>query len=342
MGKMILSLDGGGIRGIITATILAHLEESVRRISGNEDIRISDCFDLLSGTSTGGILVCLYLTPSVENPSRPRYTALQIRDFYRDMGPVLFKRSFFYRISSGFGLFKSRYSEENISVYCKKYFGDCWISQVINDCLVTSYEMDNRKALLFSRYNVLKYGDTADYRLADIARATSAAPTYFSPAKISARDNTQRHLVDGGVYANNPAMCAFVEAVKLWPDTSVKDYFMVSVGTGKAEKSYQWEKTHKYGYLRWLEPVIDILTSSVSETVDFQMRQLFSANCVPDRYIRMEPPLLNSDSRMDNVSAKNILALMDCAERYIENNYSLLESLTERVSRHCSQKMDNR
>lgn len=332
MEKRILSLDGGGIRGIITATILAHIEEGVKKITGNEQVRVSDCFDLLSGTSTGGILVCLYLTPSDKEPSRPKYTALQIRDFYRDMGPFLFKRTFFYRISSGFGLFKSRYSEENISEYCKKYFGNCWISQVMKDCLVTSYEMDNRKALLFSRYNVQKYGDSADYKLSDIARATSAAPTYFSPARIPARDNTQRHLVDGGVYANNPAMCAFVEAVKLWPHTAVKDYFMLSVGTGKVEKSYQWEKTHKYGYLRWLEPVIDILTSSVSETVDFQMKQVFSANCVPDRYIRMEPPLLNSDSRMDNASAKNIRALLDCAESFIDNNQDLLGSLIGKLS----------
>jgi patatin-like phospholipase/acyl hydrolase len=338
----ILSLDGGGIRGIIPATILAHLEAELQKKTGNENLRIIDFFDLIAGTSTGGILACLYLTPSeparsLSRPGksniRPKYTAIQIRDLYRDMGPLLFHKSLKYKLVSGFGLFKSRYCEESLIEHCRRYFGDSYVSDVMKDCLITSYELSTRKALLFSLYNVKKYGDAANYRLADIARATSAAPTYFSPALIYAKDNTSRHLVDGGVYANNPAMCALVEAVKLWPDLDVKDYCMLSVGTGKTEKSYEWEKTHRYGFIRWLEPIIDILTSSVAETVDFQMQQLFSSNNVPQSYIRIEPPLLASDPRMDNASEKNIRALLDAAESYIDNNKVLLDNIVSLLAK---------
>ncbi len=346
MELSILSLDGGGIRGIITASILAHIEARVQELSRNNQLKIADCFDLLSGTSTGGIIVALALTPSDKNEmtangitskeeisaiSRPKYSAADILELYLEMGPLLFQRSLWYRLGSGFGLFKSRYNKEAVEEHCKKCFGDRWISEVVKDCLITSYEMNTRKALFFSKYNVLKYGDSANYKLSDIARATSAAPTYFSPALINAKDKTFRHLVDGGVYANNPAMCALVETVKLWPGNGVKDYFMLSVGTGKVIKSYDWEKTHKYGFIKWLEPIIDILTSSVSETVDFQMQQLFSCNGVPDSYIRLEPPLLSSDSRMDNASKRNVKALSEAAKSFIDKNSEVLEKISQRI-----------
>lgn len=329
--KKILSLDGGGIRGIIPAAILANLETRLQKSKGDDNVRIAGFFDLLAGTSTGGILTCLYLTPEKAGSSWPRFSASQVLEFYLELGPSSFHRSFSQLLTSGLGVFKSRYCEDALYGLCKKKMGDSYISEVLKDCLITSYEMSSRKALLFSKYNVSKFGDSADYKLCDIARATSAAPTYFPPARIFARDNTDRHLVDGGVYANNPAMCALVEAVKLWPGLAINDYFILSVGTGKSEKYYSWEKTHKFGYLRWLEPIIDILTSSVAETTDFQMRQLFSASKVPGNYIRIEPPLLSSDTRMDNASKKNVRALRNAAQSYIEDNQAVFDSILTKL-----------
>lgn len=335
--KKILSLDGGGIRGIIPATILAHLEARLQQEKRDESLRIADFFDLLAGTSTGGIITCLYLTPdksAIKDDAgsfRPKYSAAQVLDFYLELGPASFHRSFQQLLLSGLGLFKSRYSEDALYELSKRTMGESYISEVMKDCLITSYEMNTRKALFFSKYNVKKYGDAADYKLCDIARSTSAAPTYFPPARIYAKDKTDRHLVDGGVYANNPSMCAVVEAVKLWPELTIRDYCLLSIGTGKTEKSYQWEKTHKYGYLSWLQPIIDILTSSVTETVDFQIRQLFTASSVPENYIRIEPPLLYADTRMDNASANNIKALKEAAKSYIDNNTEKLNSLVAKL-----------
>jgi len=323
----LLTLDGGGIRGIIPASILAYLEEELKRALNNAQLKIADCFDLIGGTSTGGILSCLYLTPDENNPSRPKYSAAQIRDFYKEYGPKLFHKSFWYKIVSGLGVFKSRYSEKALCEFANKLMGNTYISSVIKDCLITSYDMSMRKALFFTKYNVSKYGSSADYLLADVARATSAAPTYFSPARIFAKDNTSRHLVDGGVFANNPSMCAYVEGMKLWPEKSIKNYCMISIGTGKVTHPYDWEKTHKFGYLQWLQPIIDVLSSSVGETVDFQMKQLFTAGGVAGNYIRIEPSLLYADPRMDNASLKNIAALEDAARYYIEDNQDLFEKI---------------
>jgi patatin-like phospholipase/acyl hydrolase len=133
--------------------------------------------------------------------------------------------------------------------------------------------------------------------------------------------------VDGGVFANNPSMCAYVEGVKLWPDKPVSDYCMLSIGTGKVIRPYSWEKTHKFGFIQWLQPIIDVLSSSVGETVDFQVRQLFTAGGVADSYVRIEPDLLSADSRMDYASLKNIAALEEAARYYIENNEHVFDHI---------------
>ncbi|MDD4058667.1 MAG: patatin-like phospholipase family protein, partial [Bacteroidales bacterium] len=175
--KKILTIDGGGIRGVIPAAILANLEERLRNSSGNRELRLADCFDLLSGTSTGGILSILYLSPK-------RYSGAQILEFYRELGPKLFHKSFSYKLASGFGLFSSRYKEDALYDFAKRILGDATISEVAKDCLITSYEMTSRKALLFTKSDTRKYGSMADYKLCDIVRATSAAPTYFPPARV--------------------------------------------------------------------------------------------------------------------------------------------------------------
>ncbi|MDD2492119.1 MAG: patatin-like phospholipase family protein [Bacteroidales bacterium] len=336
--KKILTIDGGGIRGVIPAAILANLEERLRNSSGNRELRLADCFDLLSGTSTGGILSILYLSPK-------RYSGAQILEFYRELGPKLFHKSFSYKLASGFGLFSSRYKEDALYDFAKRILGDATISEVAKDCLITSYEMTSRKALLFTKSDTRKYGSMADYKLCDIVRATSAAPTYFPPARVYPRssellkadgvseDNIPfRNLVDGGIYANNPSMCALVEAIKLWPDESLKSLMMVSAGTGKAERSYPYERVRKFGYIGWLSPILDIMLSSVAETVDYQVRQVCKSIGCPKNYIRIEPSLLNADVDMDRATEKNIRELVNAAQHYIDHNGDILDSIVDSIS----------
>ncbi len=326
--KKILSIDGGGIRGILPAAVMAHLERRAQLASGNNEIRIADMFHLLAGTSAGGILTCLYLTPkNSPQDNRPKYSASEILNFYTELGPLLFKRPFSYLLRSGFGLFRSRYREDALYTFAKEIIGESYVSEVMKDCLITAYDLSSRKALLFSRYSTERYKEMADYKLCDIACATSAAPSYFIPARIFAKDSSSRHLVDGGVYANNPAMCSFVEAIKLWPDVPVKDFYMLSVGTGKVVKPYHYSKTKRFGYTDWLAPIIDIFTSSVAETVDYQMKQIFGVNNVPDNYLRIEPPILTADVKIDNASISNIRKLESAAQNFIDHNSPLFDKL---------------
>jgi hypothetical protein len=127
-------------------------------------------------------------------------------------------------------------------------------------------------------------------------------------------------------------MCALVESIKLWPDVGITGYSMLSVGTGKAEKPYLYEKTRRFGYIGWLSPIIDIMLSSVAETVNYQMNQVFTSVGAPENYIRIEPLLLDADVDMDNASPKNIRALVNAAQYFIDHNGHLLDKLVETYS----------
>lgn len=330
--KKILSIDGGGIRGLLPAAILAHIEKRIRQEANNSNLKIADCFDLLAGTSAGGILVALYLTPENKlEKSRPKYSAQQVLDFYAELGPLLFKKSFGYFLKSAAGLIRSRYSEDALYDFSKKFIGDSYISEVMKDCLITAYDMSSRKALLFSRFATEKYGDMANYKLCDIACSTSAAPSYFIPAQIFAKDGRARHLVDGGVYASNPAMCALVEAIKIWPQEQISNFYMLSIGTGKVVRPYHYSDTKNFGYFHWLNPILDILMSSVSETVDYQMQQIFSVSGVHQNYARIEPPMLTADIKIDSASAKNMRKLHSAAQNYIDHNAPLLDAICQSI-----------
>lgn len=336
--KTILSIDGGGVRGILPAAIVAHIEKRAQQMSGNSNLRVAHLFDLLGGTSAGGILTTLYLTPSSSNNSTPKYSAGEVAQLYKELAPTLFYRRFSYRLRSAFGLLRSRYNEEELYRFSKELIGDTYLSEVMSECLITAYDLTNRKAILFSKNSTRKYGDMADYKLSDVACATSAAPSYFVPANIESKEGVKRHLVDGGVYASNPTMCTLVEALKIWPDKGLDRHFLLSIGCGKVVKPYHPHRTKRYGYIHWLNPLIDVLMSSVAETTDYQVMQMFRLAHSSENYIRIEPSILNASSRIDNANPENIRRLCAAAGNFIEHNGVLLEEITSRLVENLSKK----
>jgi uncharacterized protein len=99
-----LSIDGGGIRGIVPACVLIQLETELREATGDDDLKIGECFDLIAGTSTGGILALLLLMPHADDPTRARFSARDALNLYLEYGDDIFDRSVWQRISSGFGI----------------------------------------------------------------------------------------------------------------------------------------------------------------------------------------------------------------------------------------------
>ena len=306
----ILSIDGGGIRGIIPGQILVSLENKLKELDNNPDARIADYFDLIAGTSTGGILTCMYLCPSLEDKNRPKFTAQNAVDLYLDRGDEIFDISIWQKIKSAGGIADEKYSEKELEEALKDYLGDLKLSDLIKPCLITSYDIKKRKGHFF-RSHKAKIESQYNFLVREAARATSAAPTYFEVARAKADDMLVYPLIDGGVFVNNPALCAYSEA-RGWNFGSEKDkpkaaeMMILSIGTGGKEKSYEYKKAKDWGMVQWLQPIIDIMMSGAADVVDYQLEQIYDAVGKPDQYLRIDPDLYGADSAMDNASKENM------------------------------------
>jgi patatin-like phospholipase/acyl hydrolase len=163
-----------------------------------------------------------------------------------------------------------------------------------------------------------------NWKVTDIARATSAAPTYFPPKHLT-RGMDDYALVDGGVYVNNPAMAAYVEARLLYPDAA--RVIVVSVGTGDRQDGITYAQANKWGLLGWAKQIVPVLMDSVSEAVDFELTTL--PECT---YYRLQPlnlPL--SAGPMDNVAPENLDALQSIAKNYVTAQSSLLDKISDEL-----------
>jgi len=309
----ILSIDGGGIRGIIPGQVIVALEHKLQQIKNDPSFRIADAFDLIAGTSTGGILTCLYLCPDSQSPARSRFTAQDAVNLYLENGDDIFDVGFFKKFTSVGGLTDEKYSADALEKILRRYLGDLKLSQLLKPCLITAYDIYARKAKFFNQQDT-KGGSslTDDFYVRDVARATSAAPTYFEPANITSFDRSVYPLVDGGTFANNPAMCACVEAFGYDSSLKITDLKVLSIGTGSADKPYHYSEAKNWGKLGWVGPVLDIMFDGVSDTVDYQLKMLFNSAGVPKQYLRLQVDLGEHpevDSAMDNASKENMRAL---------------------------------
>lgn len=278
--KLILSIDGGGIRGIVPATVLARLEYLLGQPAGQ-------VFDLISGTSTGGIIACA-LGAGVP--------AKQMVDIYSKRGAEIFNRSLFR-----FPAFQPKYSAEGLERVLFDVFGYAEFRSSMTKLLIPAYDM-----ILDQPFHFKSWKSIFGVHHTDVARATSAAPTYFALAAA--------RFIDGGVFANNPALNAFAEAERLWP---TDDVFMLSLGTGF--KPGQRKPVKRGGLLDWMRPILDLALDGPPRDVEYMAAQLLG-----NRHIRITGELPASvNGAMDDVSPANILALQVFADDLVTKGSNL-------------------
>ncbi len=310
--KKILSIDGGGIRGIIPGQILVQLEKKLQDKTNNPTARISEYFDFMAGTSTGGILISLLLAPSEEDPLKSRFSAEEALDLYVKYGGKIFDLDIWQEVTSGKGVLDEKYNEKPLENLLDRYLKDTKLSQLIKPCLVSSYDVERRETHFFAQQDKVLKGKGGDFYIKDVCRATSAAPTYFEAAHITSLSGLSYGLVDGGVFANNPTLCAYSEVRNAKDKPTAKDMFIVSLGTGSKQQSYSYKKVRNWGSISWIRPVIDIMMSGASETTNYHLLKMYSAVNKPENYIRLQPAeMLHADLEMDNASKENISALQE-------------------------------
>jgi patatin-like phospholipase/acyl hydrolase len=292
----VLAVDGGGIRGIIPAVILAELQNRL----GKEAWQT---FDLIAGTSTGGI-IALGLGTACNN-GKP-YSPDQLLNLYLNNGAAIFKKSWLTPVRQ---LLLPKYSPDGLQATLTRFFQSTEFCTALTPLLVSSYNLQKQLPFFFKSHLIAARPDY-NWKVTEIARATSAAPTFFPPFHLT-RGTDDYALVDGGIFVNNPSMAAYVEARLIYP--SAQRVVVVSVGTGDRQDIITFAQANKWGLLGWAKQIVPVLMDSVSEAVDFELTTL--PECTYYRLqVRDLPP---AAGQMDNVARDNLDALQTLARNYL-------------------------
>ena len=168
----ILSIDGGGVRGLIPGAVIVEIEKRMGK-------PISQLFDLLSGTSAGGHIALALATPG--DDGKPRWSAQELAAYYREAYGRIFDNSGFKVLDALKGLTNERYSADGIDAALNEIFGEAKLSEALIEVLITAFEVEGGEPHFFLRSEA-RSEPKKDYLMSFVARATSAAPTYFEPA----------------------------------------------------------------------------------------------------------------------------------------------------------------
>lgn len=291
----VVSIDGGGIRGLVTTILL----QRIIATPGLENFLKS--IDLISGTSTGGLLA-LGIAYGLD--------LSQIRDMYVNEGPKIFDDSWLDNLVDLGKLRGADYSTKPLRLELKKLFGDATLGQLERRVLITAFDLDNEdpnpgkrtwKPKLF--HNFPGTNSDSAYSVVDVGLYTSAAPTYFPSVD---------GYIDGGVYASNPSICALAQTQdnRYSPTPPLDDVLLLSLGTGTSLQ-YIKGNSHDWGYVQWAKPLINLMFDGTAGIADYQCSQF-----IGNRYHRLAPVFpVGVTIPMDNI--KKIPYMIEFAENFV-------------------------
>lgn len=291
----ILSLDGGGLRGVLTARLLEHLEKKVPYLGRT---------NLLAGTSTGAILAAGLA--SGLNPG-------QLINFYKEEGPKIFKDSLLDNLHDIGSMVGAKYSTEPRKKALQGVFNDKVLGDLNKSVLIATFDLDSSddpfkngakkaqgtwKAKFFHNFETAATSDNdRTVKVVDALMASSAAPVYFP---------IYEGYIDGGMVANNPSTCALAEALnKNTGKQAEKDIVLLSVGTGNSPRSVP-SMNGDWGLLQWGLTLIYILFEGSSGLADYQCQQVLCA-----RYCRINVDLPHGIGLDDVKAIPELLQLAD-------------------------------
>lgn len=362
----VLALDGGGLRGILPATVLMALESETGQ-------GIGQLFDLVVGTSTGGILA---LGLGLGGPNgTPAYTAAQLRDLYFENAEKIFPlggmplvhvsgawgtrsqlppdatlserighwlgRENIHRVVSPAG--GALYPAAGLEQVLATYFGEARLDNTLCGVAVTTYDYASKRTYLLRNYPTNASWElpaTNQVLMREAARATSAGPTFFPPTSLTGFEGV---LVDGGVTANNPAMIAYIEAQELIramdlpPASSPVATLLVSIGTGVAAQAADDVTLQLVERQNWVKLAHDhlmgALFTGLTELHDEQLNQLLNVVPAgePPGYFRFQTTLQSGSFAMDDARPENLRGLLADAERMVEENRDGLLAIARRL-----------
>ncbi|PON43968.1 Patatin-related protein [Parasponia andersonii] len=329
----ILSVDGGGIRGIIPGVLLEYLESQLqaRRIElDGKDARLADYFDMISGTSTGGLITAMLSAPNKNN--RPLYAAHEIVPFYLEHCPKIFPQSgglFDFILDPIRDLAAGpKYDGKYLHDTVRKILGNTRLHETLTNVIIPTFDIKKLQPVIFSSHQAKTVAPALDAHLSDICIATSAAPTYLPSHYFTNQDKDGKtaefDLIDGGMAANNPSLAAFSEITKQIskgnPDFgSIKAldctrFLLITLGTGsnKTEQKYNAKMSAEWGIVSWIyfngsTPIIDVFSEASADMVNYHNSVLFQAFSSEDNHLRIDDDTLKGDlASVDTATTENL------------------------------------
>ncbi len=280
MTRKILSIDGGGIKGVFPASFLSVIEETTGK-------KISDYFDLIVGTSTGGI-IALGLGMG--------FSAKEILGFYEELGPEVFQGNRFVRMLRSIGI--SKYDNVALRKALERKFADKRLGESKNRLVIPSLNLETGEVHVYKTSHHQRFQRDYKEKVVDVALATSAAPTYF-PTYSS---DSGIPLVDGGLWANNPVGLAVVEAIGVleWPRDQIK---VLSIGCTTEPLNIKLARRFSMGMAYWGFRVADLFMSAQS-SASFGTAQLLAGHT---NVTRISPSVANGKFGLDVIKGMESL-----------------------------------
>lgn len=279
----ILSIDGGGIRGIIPSRVLERLEVHVPGIVQE--------FDLYAGSSTGAVLAAGFAFGF-----DPRF----MRQMYQGFGEQIFADSIWDDLRDLKYILGADYSIDNLKALLERVIGETTLGDLEKKVLIATFDLKDEsrdpprwKPKFFHNYPDSR-GDSQE-RLVDVVIRSAAAPIYFP---------IYQGYIDGGVSAINPSMCALAQAF----NEGFLDMRLLSLGTGSNPRWLD-EKNGDWGIYQWGLNLVNIVMDGGSEVADYQCRQILK-----DQYFRLQPQLPKPIGMDEWRSTEELLEIADAID----------------------------
>lgn len=323
----VLAMDGGGIRGLLSSRILVAVEEKIKEKTNNPNAKLSDYFDVISGTSVGGIAALSLLAG---------YNASQITEIWYSNANNIFGSSMAQWMGPAID---SAYSPEGLEKVLQHYLGsETLMSKTYSNrsYAIVSFDCGYSGSAVFTRSSVVENGDFFSWQ---VGRSTSAAPTYFPTAFITSQTGKNFTFIDGGIIANNPSLIALSVAAEDFPRVSISSTVLLSIGTGIIDTLVQGY--HDWGYEPWFfdGDLIDLVFNGPMYAVEDTVSRLFNQAGTPSQYLRVQysqntginglllPDCQKADFTLDDVDPSNLNLLVSCGDQIAAAYSSSLDQI---------------
>lgn len=299
----ILSIEGGGIRGIIPSLILMKLEQITGR-------HTTELFDLLAGTSTGGLIVAVLTMPKTVETSDPRvrwkFQAKDLLDVYLKEGPLVFEYSAWKKFVTINGIYGPMYDTKNRDERYKAWVDDVRLKDTLKDIVLTSYDRCKDEPIFFKSRKA-RQDPKHDYSMLDCVKAATAAPTVWPSHQVGDT------LYMDALHGKNPSMFAVIEAHAHYPEARWNNMKVLSLGTGYTKRVLSPDKVITTGPASFVEVFNSFINGTTSSTAYMTKKVLEE----PSKILYLEPELPAENMWFLDASPKNLSALMTITQDFI-------------------------